>query len=52
MRNNHSVQQKNTPHPERRANEMMTLTVLLIIITLTIFLLPPTAPGMETINEA
>ena len=29
---------------------MMTLTVLLIIITLTIFLLPPTAPGMETIS--
>ena len=31
---------------------MMTLTVLLIVITLTIFLLPPTAPGMETINGA
>ena len=31
---------------------MMTMTVLLMILTLTIFLLPPTAPGMETINEA
>ena len=29
---------------------MLTMTVLLIIITLTIFLLPPAAPWMETIN--
>ena len=29
---------------------MMTMTILLLIITLTIFLLPPTAPGMESIN--
>lgn len=29
---------------------MLTMTVLLIIITLTIFLLPPAAPGMETVN--
>lgn len=29
---------------------MLMMTVLLIIITLTIFLLPPAAPGMETIN--
>lgn len=27
---------------------MLTLTILLVILTATIFLFPPTAPGLET----